>query len=144
MATGTGTRSQTGAITRTDALIRQINLVVQATTGSTTFRHVIEQGVKNGWIQSVTVNGLTKTGKIRQQIEIEINWAEHTAKLTGPDRGEITVNFADDERNWISSVIGQIIDGFNEIKYLLKNPGELFGPYHTLSRTLLIDKPCRV
>jgi len=28
--------------------------------------------------------------------------------------------------------------------YLLKNPGELLGLYHTLSRTLLIDKPCRV
>ena len=116
MTTGSGTTTKAGTLTRADALIRQINLVVEGTTGSKTFMHVITQGVKNRWIKTVTVNGLTKEGKIRQQIEIEIDWAEHALKLAGPNKGEITVNFASDERNWISSVIGQIIDGFNEIK----------------------------
>jgi len=116
MTAGTGTGTRTGTLTRADALIRQINLVVQGTTGSTTFRYVIEQGVKNRWIKTVTVNGLTKDGKIRQQIEIEIDWAEHALRLKDPNKGEITVNLASDERNWISSVIGQITDGFNEIK----------------------------
>ncbi|GAB4506074.1 MAG: hypothetical protein Kow00123_02120 [Anaerolineales bacterium] len=112
----TGTTTKAGTITRADALIRQINLVVQGTTGSTTFRYVIEQGVNNRWIKTVTINGLTREGKIRQQIEIEIDWTEHALRLTDPNKGEITVNLAIDERNWISSVIGQIIDGFNEIK----------------------------
>lgn len=110
----TGTQTQAGTITRTDALIRQINLIVQATTGSTTFRNIIEQAVKNQWIQSVTINGLNKEGKIRQQIIVELDWNEHSLKLKD-NNGQIIVNLASDERNQISKVIGQIIDGFNEI-----------------------------
>jgi len=116
MASGTGTRTQSGTITRTDALIRQISLVVQGTTGSTTFRAVIEQGIKNRWIKAVTVEGLTRERKIRQQIKIEVDWKEHELRLIDSNSHEISVNLALDERNWISSVIGQIIDGFNEIK----------------------------
>lgn len=110
----TGTQTQAGTITRTDALIRQINLIVQATTGSTTFRNIIEQAVKNQWVQSVTINGLNKEGKIRQQIIVELDWNEHTLRLKD-NNGQIKVNLTNDERNWISKVIGQIIDGFNEI-----------------------------
>lgn len=110
----TGTQTQAGTITRTDALIRQINLIVQATTGSTTFRDVIEKGVKNQWIHSVTINGVNKDGRIRQQIVIEIDWHDHSLKLKD-NNGQIEINLASDERNWISKVIGQIIDGFNEI-----------------------------
>jgi hypothetical protein len=103
-------------MTRVDALIRQVDIVVKGTTGSTSFRQVIEDGVKNQWIQSVIVDGITKSGKIRQQIEIEFDWAEHALKLRDSDSGEFIVDLTKDERNWFSAMIGRIVDGFNEIK----------------------------
>ena len=116
MATGTGSTTRTAALTRTEALIRTLDLLVGGTTGSKTFHEVIEAGVKNQWIKTVTVDGLAQDGKIRQQIEVEIDWDEHRLRLKDTNKGEISVNLALDESSWISRVIGQIIEGFNEIK----------------------------
>jgi hypothetical protein len=113
MTTGTGTGTHT--ITRQELLVHQLNLIVQSTTGSTTFKSVIQKGIEKRWIRRVIVNGLTKEGKIRQQIEVEIDWNEHILQLKEPDQGTIKINLATAERNWVSRVIGQVIDGFNEI-----------------------------
>ena len=113
MATGTGVEAST--LTRADVLIRQLSMLVQSTTGSTTFKATIEKAINERWIKKVTISGLTKQGRIRQQIVVEIDWNEHLVRLKGPNQGEIEINLARSERNWVSKVIGQLIDGFNEI-----------------------------
>ena len=113
--TSTGTGTGTGTIARADVLIQQLNLIVQSTTGSTTFKSVVQKGIENRWIKKITVSGLTKEDKIRQQIEIEIDWDEHLLQIKGSNQGAVEVNLATAERNWVSRIIGQVIDGFNEI-----------------------------
>jgi hypothetical protein len=108
------TTSTSETISRSDLLIRQIDLIVKATTGSTTFFDVIKRCIKEKWVQTITINGNNKEGHTQQQIIINIDWDRHEYCLQNV--GEVTqIDFSSDEKNWVSSIIGNIIDGFNEI-----------------------------
>jgi hypothetical protein len=116
MTAGTGTTTKATTFSRVDLLIRQLNLVVKSTTGSTTFETVIDKGIRKRWIECVSIYGVTPEGLRRQEIEIKIDWAEHLLKLKESGQQEVSVNLLEREANWVSRVIGEVIDGFNQIK----------------------------
>src|SRR5579859_7002754 len=108
--TGTGTGAQTATVTRSELLIRQINAIVEGTTGSATFKEVIRKGIERGWIGKVFVRGLTSQGRILQQIEIEIDWKEPLLKINDPSQSKIEGRSNLPERGRIP----QVLDDFNE------------------------------
>jgi hypothetical protein len=114
----TRARSKTTTITftRTEFLIRQLDLIVKSTTGSLSFLDVIRKGIEREWIDTVWIRGLDDTDKLVEEIEIQIDWKTHRLEIEG-GRGVVALDPSVPERDRISEVIGVIIDQFNQIKH---------------------------
>jgi hypothetical protein len=112
----TSTRTRTTSFTRTEFLVRQLDFVVRSTTGSTSFAEVMRKGAANRWIRRVTIEGLTSSGEIAQEICFTIDWDEHQLHLDTPSGAVIHVDPSVPEGEWLAHAIGMVIEYFNEIQ----------------------------
>src|ERR1017187_3560342 len=104
---------------RREVLIQQLKVIVEATTGSTTFKEGIRKGIEHGWIGKVFVRGLTSQGRILQQIEIEIDWEEHLPHIASIryqlNQYVLQIARVEHKPNRFSDLIGKAVELFDKI-----------------------------
>jgi CspA family cold shock protein len=110
----TRTQTWTNTYTRVQVLAFQINYVVRATTGDTSFEDIAETGIiQNQWIEVVDIYGLDRNGDIHAHVVMRIDWERHRFHIKA-DRNAIHIDENLPEGERLDFLIGNIVKAFNK------------------------------